>query len=1828
MTHSDKLLQQLIALNEEIQKQLPYKPNAVDREGHKLEDRLALEIYHLFLKELNQLGNTFLKSKEMNQSNLLLEITKKINNKINEIKIYLNNLNDPVSTSSITQKETEQLKLFNTRLLSLLELLNPESILKMLLSGESLQIINLNLNSVGHELAGLGEYRKNFSNVAKNANFIYLGNLNNEVNEKILTLSEGNYLEQTKAKYAQCGEHVALALYKIIEREILTYDDEVAQIQIDYPSGENHTFLVINLPLDATLDSKTWGEEAIFFDSWGNFVAKSHKDLYFFNGNYTITRYKRNDKELLDNLNKTAQLLAMTGNKDAKSLKQTLIEEHQLISLKDNNLAEPKELLLKLIEEVRPQYFTAPIKLFLTLTPTHLVTTLSGFSKPTLIVDANVFTNLTPEKLGELKFSLAVNLVYLETYGTGTIHKISAASQFELDKQAWEITKDNEAAIRFLRNEALYKVLKEDEAGLIIPSASQDMFSTTATIEQRIKNLMTFFAEKASIVKELNPGEDKKPTPNRHVTSLIQYEDLSSYQKLGNSSLCYQITFNDKSTTVDKINLLKEQLSSLKEQELLPYEMTTLPSRRVREFCQFVRRLTINWENSEEAAAIDDFITEAMQLRVPGFDRIYAALMQVDHDDFAYIIDRHQNYKPLGPFKQFYNAILTVTTSKDFNDIIAAATTYLELYPRLKNHFINENLRKYANEYLDQYRAEHQGSVPTGAARFFGSQVGTKINWPSFSNKNQFSNLIDIMIKEKKILPHCLWLMGVKTHPDVLNFMPRELIESELAANHYSTNLRCPPFLSQYYVDARNLKKDIAIYFSQKHQLNISMFEKDLDFETQFKQFIELNEDALRCPDSIDNLNCNNDAVNALLERFTIVALTGSTAEKEVVKSFFLGREDKKDLATLYLPYAHNLLARLNFDSPYFQFCFYQKFNETHFNLFTNEECIQLVKKFDRHHAIPLECLINYFNIPNILSLDNITLFFQKSKDNELELSYLDILQNFLQENKLQMISKDTAKLFQLIKNYYMFERDMELLTEISWTCPSQDRLSSISINDAIIIYQGCAKYNLLSFYHDMHTFGSLLLAKIQTIADNKDKIQTLEELFFNCQDVILQNELINLWLSVIVKEYGPDDNTENYFNTFKKIIDRILTKAASRDHEKILSLLANHIMAQKKISEYIGIKLVPEKYLSFEKEIKNNQKDFIISGLGSATRFLAEAKDSQKATLDFISKPITDQTATTFAIFLIKTKRAKKLLKYLQNDHNDINQLNEIEKVNYLKAKLYLFYHSFWDRPLTERAVLIDYLVIPASVVLTEKDISEAYQDTFNYAADALFPEHHRPNSDDELAVSFLKAYLNTANKYTRSLLLAGMLVVSNETTERNQTLSTGKKLALLCEHMGPAYIKLAQAIHSHPATSEAVRNDLAHVKGHANPPPRWDLWRLMQEVLPTETLSQIKYVGKLLGSASYNLALEVELQTGEQVVLILLREHAARDTAEGFEHLKATINACTHPRALTFKDSLSSMLEEAQTLSKAEMDHTISTQQIKQAQEMYHSSLDININKTHYVVTMRPIQVIESGPGYRLIDRMHGIEFNDLPNQTAEEQEIKKAIAIAVVTTELTHILQGRAFDSDRHGNQLRAMIDKENKTIHLGLYDFGEMSLVPPTLHEIALLAGVFQELLHPLNLLNNNEGIDAALARQINRCVTNDTSGAHYLMRVRRSLLALRDFHQLLNQEDILNILASIMQNNPPHPLIQRVLTIPTNLYSQAQTLKRKAQAISTNLIKDSLNTSSPLKKLKMSPLYPIDVTGGINQGRALFKFFSQKLLSNQKNSECDNLTTQIRDKKFR
>ena len=1646
---------------------------------------------------------------------------------------------------------------------------NIDSLLNKLYQGEKLEVDDKEMAIRAEKSLKLSEHRQICrQQLLSNSMLKKINFKTRKANEYILkvhALWEGIYFDDPEIDVGFCDEHACIGIKRIFEMENkLAYVKEnifrrVERVSISYEEGDGHAFLAINRSKSSKLNLiETWGDDAILFDPWNKLVcmAKDYPklDTYYFSfpdgakwRAFDFCLYS--DHCLLIELQDLNRNFAITGNLDSNKRQRMIEEEYELISLQDDKLKTLSELLYKLLKTKINENYVKNARIYLTTSGTELVRIIPGMPMLAIAVHLQIFAvGMNAEIAEEIRFGMAYAIQLYKRYGLVRKEQSKAARHL-IDSDIVRSCRNGEAGIRYIRKSlTMYSQNRRDEYMSLL---GYKYFCEAVEIRDhqgRIKNLMTLLASDPGLNQPSNLSLDQ----NR----------IDQELKPVGKKLYFSEQFTQLPNVVEKIKFLTIVLPELKK-ELMPYELIRHSSVRVREFCSLLMALEINLNNLYHAVAIDELVDAALKERVHAFERIYVAINKKLNCDS----DKSLALPALGKFKNLQLYISEFVAAENYNEAVMAAQKFSDMFSELKSHFgygiTTDNASVYTSDYLKRH---HQ--YPTGADRYFSSEIGWHIVWKSFEPR--FARLSQPMPWDRhvgwalehdnKLIAHTLMRIGVCKDErlwSIFNVKELEFYRSE--GNIPIVKVMGHKPADKYIVSPTRQKMRLLNYISAAHVLDINMFaDPSIPFEQAYCEFYDRNMSAISHPNyDGKRYNLDTPATEFLLMKFAQIAKEGTEAEKTLVKSFFIGRNDKRDYKNLFDMNNGMRINYLNVNCHYFRFVAENKFQasrsgiEINFKqLLTGDEILAfLVTSKCHYEKLDWRYFCQFYKLSyQSLDLKCLNKLLDLLTPYRMEILYNKLVADHITDFKHQLLSKNSARLFQILKKHCAY-LNMEVLASLQWNLPaSANQIKEIDWYTVIGIYRIVDTNMVIPSHAEFQRFSDLVVEMIESLTDADSKIKALEKLLFvslnkmiaPLSSIKMRNWAVATWVKLISEKYGKDDGSEAYFNNIVVVIDRIKKNAGTRDETVMMSHLANEIVSQWRVSEHMGIQIEPEKFV----ELNGKQKEtYSMVTLATISSVFANDIQHKEKFLHFISTRLTPAAITDFAAYILDHDLSSEIYSIL--GHTDWNKHNREQKIIATEAITKTLYHIFWDRSLKERAIMIDYLIIPTGTVCTDEQISKAYQDGFVFIAKKLFPNANIPGSDDEFALSFLKAYLDVADKHLRSILLAGLLVASNETGD-TQTLSVGKKLAMLCEHLGPAYIKLAQAIHSHPKTPESIRRDLEHVKAHANPPHRWQLWRMIREVLPREDREKIKYVGRLIGSASYNLAIKVKLANGRNVVLSLLREDAEKDARCGFDHLRRAINICNYPKMQVLRPAIIAMLSEAELLSKIEMSFDLSRKQYVIASEMYVKNMQID----GYNIRFYPTRLLKGGVGYRFIDLIHGIEFNDLAQQGKIGKQQLKTIAKAQIQLEFINILRGGRFDSDRHGNQMRILIDEANKCIEIGLYDFGEISLEAPTEFEINQFAVMLEKL--PMAALKSGS-MGNVFDDVISAYIDIQRSEGHsisYLMRIRKALLALQDFQKHLSTHNMIEVLVNVLDSKELHPVLKDALTVSLKLLKLA------------------------------------------------------------------------------
>lgn len=1153
----------------------------------------------------------------------------------------------------------------------------------------------------------------------------------------------------------------------------------------------------------------------------------------------------------------------------------------------------------------------------------------------------------------------------------------------------------------------------------------------------------------------------------------------------------------------------------------------------------------------KQVASIDELLNQCFLKKIPYFEVIYLTIAHPEKKLFFNSYREARNIlPPLGPFKKLHEAYQCFVKAKNSEEAIKYATEIRIFRDSCKELFDSQvwNVR----------------DANFTSSRFFASELGNYIKWIGFSEP--ISGCLTLpwndhvsWAKESELIADTLWDMGVIGDErlwacfdtqKLVRFIFSDCVVPSMVLEYYT---RVPGDHYPFHIRGKIMK---YILLNSK----IDDFEQGLS-EEQFTEFFDkhslLLTFSLRLFSQITE-NKSLNTVDKLLAKFVDIAIKGTGAEKKTVRSFFLGRTDGRDFAHLL---QHRLGSNDNCynikfcsDDLIYQFFVEQTFNSRKFNLFTQEEirtnmerlmiipnflyddksfdCNRLIKLFEldkTYHALTLACIEEL-----LPAMEKCFKFADSMKAH--------ILSSQVSQNKYSIFSSEAARMFRLVMyklSTFCNSSEYNFLTLFSWE--NHALLSGLTTDDLITIYHGCSIYGLFPSAEAEKKMADELIKRINDLkGDSAICLETIEKILFvpsirmrgsdvayrMILNVTLRQVLFSKWSEYMSAIHGQDNGSPDYQKKIVNKLDEVKKKVGHSTATELFERLAEKIEAQQWVSHAIGEMLKSDSKLA--------DSSFLVYIGPAMAKIFNEEKDSS-CIIDFLTGSLSTEALGDMSRYLIGRKNQKELLDLLKKLGLVDSETRELHE-SQIRLFLEILYYNFWDAKVESRAFLINRILFKTESYQSIETQTKAFNQAFDFVTKKLFSGADKSGGRENLFREFLRSYLACANPYQKSFLLCALMVASQNTGAEVMTI--GKKLAVICEQLGPAYIKLAQAIHSYPDTPADIRRDLDHIKGRANPLNRWILWKLIEETVPKETRAQIKRVGKLLGSASYNLALEVEMMDGTTAVLLLLRPNAADDAKKGFDHLRRALTSCQHQDIKPLQAIGGRVIKQAEELSLAETNHKQGDEQHKIAENLYHdTTITVTVDKQIYSVELYPAKSITSGAGYRLMKRVEGEEFNSLPNSMAGEKALRKAVAKAIFELELSNILRGQHFDCDRHGNQLRILFDATTKHITIGLYDFGEMSTIEPTKEDILQLNEIIRTSLWEMFV---GKTLNQHVTEHIRR-LSQEGKNIDYLIRVQKALLALQDFQKELSQSDLLEIMQNICKKpNFIHPELKQTL----------------------------------------------------------------------------------------
>ena len=664
-------------------------------------------------------------------------------------------------------------------------------------------------------------------------------------------------------------------------------------------------------------------------------------------------------------------------------------------------------------------------------------------------------------------------------------------------------------------------------------------------------------------------------------------------------------------------------------------------------------------------------------------------------------------------------------------------------------------------------------------------------------------------------------------------------------------------------------------------------------------------------------------------------------------------------------------------------------------------------------------------------------------------------------------------------------------------------------------------------------------------------------------------------YVDSLVQLYGKDDGQPAFEATATALIDNIAQQTEGTTRFGILSGLASRMGMQKELSFYVRDKIVDAELMGMKRQ------DGKIAFGEASIDLINQSMALTRATIDFIRAPLTRESASRYVqvfkdqnVFSALLPRTAQILAEKLKAHGgSINPDVEIDAATQA-------HRNFWSMPLGVRTLYFDKIVFPINAPDAFEANKKLVLDLAVPLPPATPPEKPglrararnimrrlRPPAatQAEIAHDFVESYAAVSTESEQRLFLTALLV-ANEPSAKTSGLAEGnfgKSLRHILYALGPAGVKTAQAIHSHPATPEWLRKDMGESKFAADKPFQWDVHKL---VAANGLEERIAHVGPVLGAGAYGITIKTDRTDGTNTATTFLRPHVRERAEREFSVLADAVQHFLgkHPNFSPVLD----MIQQARSMAKVETDMDLAAKQAIIAQDHYDNVVIVADGK-RFVFGTAPW--LEHGPDYKETGIVEGAHFNDLPSGSGEDAAYQRASAKALLTIEQKALLSGKPFDHDRHGGQQKL------QGAIIGQFDHGAMALEPPTDKQKKLLGRVLGAALRQHALSRSRVSVADALVHQLDsHCKTSGE--ALFLTEVKRAFLAQSDFRKVLSPDEAKAVIAAVWTAPDVDPLIRHGMTRGLGVMAPLvmRALRKHAQKANVEILQERAMPAPPLR----------------------------------------------------
>jgi len=790
----------------------------------------------------------------------------------------------------------------------------------------------------------------------------------------------------------------------------------------------------------------------------------------------------------------------------------------------------------------------------------------------------------------------------------------------------------------------------------------------------------------------------------------------------------------------------------------------------------------------------------------------------------------------------------------------------------------------------------------------------------------------------------------------------------------------------------------------------------------------------------------------------------------------------------------------------------------------------------------------------------------------------------------------DDNRFEQKVGNVYVSELEDLLEKRFFLNTESNSSLKNLDSQQLALSYAVYEKYGYFRNHPEIrsNTYDNMItreLTRLMQDGEAKPLRDFTETILYGCsiQSINLRKKLIEGWSKSIKIQYGHDlspafkDNdvffeSNNFQREILAITDEVIEKTSGFLHEEMLEKLANTLETQSQLTGSIFMKINLKNKKMFEKNSSGNKGSIGELGLD----FFTFDEKLRLATIDFFTSELTDENLDAFLDVI--ENRKKYYLQFLESGKQSIfdekletyfnfgsgNQINLTDKATKEKVKAILStsHDNFWSSKIEFRTYGISMLIFPVNRIYTkpeeiEKDIS--------YIIDKVLPIDKKVTISSNvnryaiLGRDLIYSYIEGISDAEKRLLLSALLVSAKTMGNKpRDEKSIGMALASTLCNMGPAGVKLAQAIHSFPNTPEAIRDGMMDVKGKANIPNRKQLFDRLEEVVPGNnnlpeklSLNKISHVGSLIGAGAYQYTTRVTLkepiQSYSEAALTVLRENIYTFAKNEYSHILTSLESFKKRRQLedndnteTLIDSIREVIMQAETMSILETDYDIGARQSAIIKPQYE---DLTITSNGQVVKFATVDWLDHSSSkvqkkeeeediqaYVLLGIAPGISFNQFAKATEKKELVNLSLAIQLAEDIMT--LSGRNFDHDRHGENFNVL--QVNDSTQIGKttlqkgdilvthYDLGTVNLELATEREKEIIGKIIVSAL--VSSTKNNKNFSQELIKEIVGYLSVLSGTSNFLLQFLRSILARGDIVRYLSPNDIKQEAIALIRSN--------------------------------------------------------------------------------------------------